>query len=339
MTYPSVVATSGGQESSYTTVHTVNLPAGSTAGELIVIVFVIDGTDTIFIPGFTNILTEPSTNDMFCTTIATKVATGSHSSVVISTTGSFKSMWRVYRISDWGSVAINPRVDGVSSTPSYGTATVGAADRLWIGTLAAEGDQTSASIPALTDSYTDTTGSATLFAGYDTSSSTSVNLGNYSFFSSVDWKSIQIAIDPTGVSGSANVTEQPDTSFAYGGLGGEGDVASTNDISYAFGDILSSCGGISALPDTVVAYGVFLPHLAVTELADTAVASGFAAGITYEQHDIAAITASYSDPCQLVKVYYAGEWQVGKPRVYVSGEWKAVTSVKVWDGSAWVGCS
>lgn len=134
--FPVVEATNTSSTNSSVSSHTVNLPSGITAGDLLIIVFgQIGGTVTI--TGYTQLATQSFTNGRL--TLFYKTATGSEGSTVTATTsGNTQTAENSYRISGWLGTpeATTTSGSGASADPPSLTPSWGLTKTLWLAAAA-----------------------------------------------------------------------------------------------------------------------------------------------------------------------------------------------------------
>lgn len=213
MAFPQVEATENSVESSSTTLHTVDLPSGIQAGEILIVFFSMRYDATITWPdGWIQFFKRVRTGANFDTlAIAWKKATGSEGSSITVTTSSGRSSAHIsYRISG----AEDPEAqapeagsgsDGYSSSCSTGscTPTGGAKDYLWIAVKEHNGIATVSAYP---ENFTDG-------ENYNSYGSDNVNCGvarrelnasthatvNFTLSASAGFVGAMVAVHPSGV--------------------------------------------------------------------------------------------------------------------------------------------
>lgn len=158
--FPQVAATNSATSGGGTTAtHNVNLPAGITAGDLLVIVATAANTITAGPAGFTEIFNTTISGSVGMLTLAAwyKVATGSEGATTSFTTASsVNSASSSYRITGWQGTPEGATADGTSANgdPPNLTPTWGNNRTLWIAGLSLRSG-TTATISSAPTNYTD----------------------------------------------------------------------------------------------------------------------------------------------------------------------------------------
>lgn len=142
MAFPTVAGTNGGNSGANTTSHTVNLPANIASGDLLIIVFGVDGNPTLTWPsGANDAFTEVfnAANGVACRLgVAYRIANGNEpASVTVTTSVSEGSAHTTYRITGWHGTTppeVATAATGVSANPDPGSLSPswGNADTLWL---------------------------------------------------------------------------------------------------------------------------------------------------------------------------------------------------------------
>lgn len=212
MAFPSIGATNSGNSGASTTTHTVNLPAGITSGQLLIVAFCNGGASTASVttPGsgwstrFTNTFNAAGGPTL---TVFYRFADGSEgSTITVTTSGSAGSSHVSYRITgvDTGT---NPESgtssENQSSTPDPPTVTAswGSADNLFLamvgwepGSQAVTGYPTNYTLSQTLDRWNSGSGSGTIMAGRQLASATD-NPGTFSS-PTVNWVAGTVVIKP-----------------------------------------------------------------------------------------------------------------------------------------------
>lgn len=160
MAFPVVAAVNGGNNPGDTANHTVNLPAGINAGDLLLVFFASDGNPTIGFPGgWTCLFQEWAAGGSPAVRFGCwyRIADGGEGATInVTTSASERSAHTSYRIVDYFGVpeagtpvasGPTPNPDPPSSSPSWG-----ALDTLW---LAACGYDSNKTVTFYPTNYTD----------------------------------------------------------------------------------------------------------------------------------------------------------------------------------------
>ncbi|MCC7290086.1 LamG domain-containing protein [bacterium] len=145
--FPKVEATSTGRDSTDATSHTITMPSGINVGELLIIVFSVDGNPTVTIgSGNWTKLGQASNGTTVTQAIFYKVAEGSDTATV-STSSTQEASHIVYRISGAGDTISGTSANGSSTNsnpPNHNPGTTN--NYLWIATRGGDA-QVVASVP------------------------------------------------------------------------------------------------------------------------------------------------------------------------------------------------
>ena len=154
MTFPQVAAVNGGNNTGSGTSHTVNLPAGIEAGDLLLVFFASDGTPTITFPGGWTELFQTS-NDSVGFGAWYRIADGEEgATITVTTSASEMTAHTSYRITGYsGTPEVGTRVPGFSCYPDPSSLTPSweAKDTLW---FACEGNNKDSTVGAYPTNYT-----------------------------------------------------------------------------------------------------------------------------------------------------------------------------------------
>lgn len=135
MAFPAIASTAQGNSGASTQSHTVNLPSGIQAGDLLVVWFVTDGSPTITFPGGWTKLVEVASSGAVTGSLYYKTASGSEgSSISVSTDANEGSAHISFRIPSWNALEASTGATGADAAPDPGSLSPswGAADTLWI---------------------------------------------------------------------------------------------------------------------------------------------------------------------------------------------------------------
>lgn len=208
MAFPTVAASNTSVQSSATNSHTISLPSGIQAGDLLIIFFTypISGLANA-LSGWTKLKEYYGSGDVFGTNVYYRVADGTEgSTVTITTTGNFQSAHASYRITGHGG---NPEVStGATSTgsttpdPDSLTPSGGAKDYLWIAHAGAPGAVTFSAYPTnygsnqLTIRSNTSGNTATVAVATRNLNASSEDPGTFTISGSVRWVALTIAVPP-----------------------------------------------------------------------------------------------------------------------------------------------
>jgi hypothetical protein len=139
LAFPQVAATNTSAQTSNTTSHTVNLPAGIVAGDLLIVLFSHDGPQGWSFPGGWTTPTPWQDNaGQFSSAMAYRIADASEgASITVTTANTERSAHQSFRINSWqGSTPpeFAPMDFGVTTTPDPESLTPswGGGSTLWI---------------------------------------------------------------------------------------------------------------------------------------------------------------------------------------------------------------
>jgi len=163
MPFPAVASTNSSQQAANTTSHTVNLPAGIAAGNLLFIFFNVTGVTNVNTPtNWNSLINLPGTGPDGATprtVVFYKVADGTEgSTVTITTSASKKSQHFTYRITDYsGTPEVSTGATGTTTSPDPDSLTPlgGSKDYLWIAVTAWVMDLGNMALSAYPTNYTD----------------------------------------------------------------------------------------------------------------------------------------------------------------------------------------
>lgn len=206
--FPIVDATNTSNTSSATTSHTVNLPAGIVAGNLLIIVFGnFTAASTVTITGYTQLVTQTNTNGRL--TVLYKTATGSEGSTVSATTSGAGtiSAHNSYRISGWSGTPEAATTSGTDANPNPPSLTPSwtTTKTLWIAATNADRVGASLTVSAFPSGYSggiQNTGTLPVQpatctgSAWVNSQAASEDPGTFSLSNSVSWSSATIGIQP-----------------------------------------------------------------------------------------------------------------------------------------------
>jgi hypothetical protein len=196
--YPVIEATNTSNTASGTT-HTINLPSGISAGDLLLIIFSSDGTaQDHSVSGFSRVAYASYSGHTF--SVHSKTATGSEGATVSGTTASTEATAHIsYRISGWTDSDISSVVNGISTSPdSPNLAPWASYKTLWISAAGGDYNRTVSTYPSgYSDTefsrYNSTVGSWVASASKELEAA-SENPGAYTISASDDWSAVTIAI-------------------------------------------------------------------------------------------------------------------------------------------------
>lgn len=202
MAFPQVAAVTGGNNVAGLG-QTLNLPAGATAGEILLVLVSVDGNPTQSWPGDWTKLYEAGTgnNDIGA---AWKVSDGTETTVVLTLDGSQEVHYTSFRITSHGSAIeySGPTTTGVSTIPDSPAhpPSWGAEDTLWI---THAGWDTSSSVSAYPTNYTDGRQDQDSNGGVATArrelNASTEDPGTFTLASSEAWGAKTLAIKPAGL--------------------------------------------------------------------------------------------------------------------------------------------
>jgi hypothetical protein len=236
----------------------VTLPTGTATGDLLVVIFSIDGTPTVTHTG-TGWTQDGQANVQAGAYVFWKVADGTDS-LTINYSVTEVGGWVAYRITDHGGElelarAANATVDSAPNPPSL-TPSWGAADTLWIAGFGSDdGTKTLSTYPANYTSNQLTVSSGTSASTVTAAATRELNAATenpdaFSLSGSDYWVAFTIAVKPAGSSpsGSVNVTDAADVVAVVGSAPAIGSVAVTDAA-----DAVSVAGQAPAIGSVAVA--------------------------------------------------------------------------------------
>ncbi|MEF3692027.1 MAG: hypothetical protein V3574_03165, partial [Candidatus Moraniibacteriota bacterium] len=206
--FPSIAATNSGNSGGNVTSHTVNLPSGISSGNLLIVSFSNDGSDTVTWPSGWTGLFSTANGTANRLSAAYRIADGSEgTTITVTTSGSQGSAHTSYRITGHYSGAapavgtaatgssVNP--DSPSLTPSWG-----AEDTLWLSVYGWDSNASNSSYPTnyslgqVTNLYNQTVhGAGIASAGYNLNAS-SQDPGTATLSATETWVANTLAIRP-----------------------------------------------------------------------------------------------------------------------------------------------
>lgn len=188
-----------------------NLPAGITAGELLVLLFSQDGSATPSTPGgWTSMGTFPSSGNASTLTVFVKLATGSEGATVNITGNALEQQTAIaFRVTDWaGSVATgvavstNAQANSANPDPNGLTPSWGALDTLWLAVASYNGAATRTAYPSNYTYFQATQdgagggGSAGTAVGGRQLNAATEDPGAFSLSGATQWAAVTIAVSP-----------------------------------------------------------------------------------------------------------------------------------------------
>lgn len=158
MAYPQVAAKNWSQDD-FVANHTVNLPAGINAGDLLMVFFIVDDVEDCTFPGdWTRIKNFTHATNTITIAVAYKEASGSEGASITVGTTNEQSVSVSYRITGWDS-AIAPEIstgaEGTNTSPNPDSLTPagGSKEYLWVAVCAIDSIY---GVTAYPTNYTDT---------------------------------------------------------------------------------------------------------------------------------------------------------------------------------------
>jgi hypothetical protein len=206
MAFPSVPNRNSSEHATPATSHTVNLPAGISAGELLIVQFLVRGNPVVTWPaGWTTAINDgPDVGNTSRTEVHYRFADGSEgASITITTDAAQNSGHRSWRIT--GAHESTPpegaAATGFSATPdppNLDTAVWTDEDALW---LALMGIPASESISVYPLTYTNTftmrtTGGPTLGCGERSLNAPVENPSSFTIPAGANWRAVTVAVRP-----------------------------------------------------------------------------------------------------------------------------------------------
>lgn len=205
--YPVVAAENGGYHATSATEHTVNLPSGIQAEDLLLVFFVSDGTPTITFPEGWTQLFQTADDSAVKFGAWYRIADGGEGATITVTTSA--SEWTAHT---------SYRITGYSGTPEVGTPTTGASanpdppsltpswgakDTLWFAIQGNDSNKTVSDYPAdYTDGRNDY-GNSIVGCGVGSArrelNATSEDPGTFTLSASEQWIANTVAIQPAAV--------------------------------------------------------------------------------------------------------------------------------------------
>lgn len=359
MSFPSVGATDSGWAAT-PSIESIGIPSGG-VGDLILIVYAVNvpfgDPPPPDLTGFTTLTSVGTgTSDQIYMKVAYKTAsTIGSTSVLIDVTGASTLSWATYRISGWDSIQFATASDSFGSQPDAPNLSIGVSDDyLWLSAAGWLGNYSLSAYPYANDQinegWVNASGSSIATCTKNLNAS-SDNPSSFTTSGSPEWVAATIAILPTAsgpvVYGYA--VENEDTGsgtidFITPSVGYAVENADTlgrpavegNDYSlFAVNPLAPFWSPDLEKPDRC---SFIAPYGQSIEGADTCTFFMAGSGPVTEQPDICTFSMTGKAQCTLIKVWIAGFWVVGLPRVYAGGHWNNFPGVKVFNGSTWEGC-
>lgn len=342
MAYPTLVGSVADLSGTIDTMHFVpTLPSGS-AGDLIVIFFLCSSVETMSASGYTT-LYNGSASGSLTLWIAYKTAGSSESAPILATSAPCDSVTIVRRFADWTSIELGTANNGSSSTATVSSHTVsGSADRTWISIMGSENDQSSASLPSLSNAIAENTGVISIHSGTSNTTSNTVSLGSYGLTTSSVW--ITNAVIVSGTSGGGGVTL--DVNATLGNVTSSISLLHQNllSVSAALGNVTSSISLLQGNQASIaVALGDVFPNVSLYMSPDTTVRLGdittdIALGVNYAiplgPVELLSVLYTFSLVTRC-KVWNGSAWVSAPPKYYNGSAWVDATDIKVYIGGAW----
>ena len=217
MAFPTVAATNGGNVTADSTSHTVNLPGGISAGDLLIAIFAVDDTPTITWPaGWTQLAEDVGALSEVTASIYYREADGTEgASITVTTDVSEGSAHTTYRITDWHGTSA-PEISAVSSDatstpdPNSLSPSWGAEDTLWLAVVCYwPGSRTVSSYPTnytdgINDRWSSSSGTG-VGSGRRELNSSSEDPGTFTLSASARNASYVIGVRPEGAGGGDSI--------------------------------------------------------------------------------------------------------------------------------------
>lgn len=147
MSFPQVAATNTSAETNNVTTHTVNLPSGIVAGDLLILLIAADGSETLTLPSGFNLLALTAWGGLTAR-LGYKIADGTEgSTTTFSTSAGERSAHQSYRINGWRADT-PPEVSANAGTSASATFTAldpvnwDVEDTLWLAFAVSDADTT-----------------------------------------------------------------------------------------------------------------------------------------------------------------------------------------------------
>jgi len=285
-----------------TTTHAITLPSGIAAGNLLVVVFSVDGSPTVTVnTGVSgnnwNKLGQASNTTVVTGAVFWKIAEGSDA-LTLTTSAAEQSSHITFRLTNAADLTgTSANGSSTNSNPPSHTPAAGSDDYYWIATRSGDSTVVATAAPANFSNLQTLAGVGTSSASTNTAERlfTGTSLDPGTFTSATEqWVSWTLAVAPPqpAITGSLAATESGSDTFAAigsaGSAGSTGSLAATETGSdtIASSGLVLVAGSLSATengPDTLVSSGTVLVSgsLAATESgSDTFAATGGAIVIT-----------------------------------------------------------
>jgi hypothetical protein len=223
MAFPTVAATNNSSSAVNATTHTVNLPTGIAAGNLLLVFFSNDGSATASVTtpasGWTELFTQPVLSDTARLTVFYRFADGAEASTItVTTSASEQASHASYRITG----AHASEVPASSSTrpagsnanpdpPSLNPASWGTEDTLWIASCAWDGTPTGSAYPSGYSGSQITvdpsaSGGAGLMVAAKNNAADTEDPGSFTMSANEQWASATIAVRPAAAAAAQLAT-------------------------------------------------------------------------------------------------------------------------------------
>jgi hypothetical protein len=218
--FPTVAAVNGGYDTSADTEHTVNLPSGIELGDLLLVIFGVDGAPTITFPEGWTQLFEEAYGTQNKLKVCYRVADGEEgSSITVTTSISKRSAHTSYRITGYsGTPECGTAAKGTGTTPDPPSLNPswGAKDTLWLAIEGNDGDNHATAYPA---NYTDGRADYVEFYGAGTGvgsarrelNASSEDPGTFTISGWDSWIANTVAIQPAAGGCTEDITNDPST--------------------------------------------------------------------------------------------------------------------------------
>jgi len=219
-----------------TTDHYVNMPAAVNAGDLLIVLFTNDRSESVTTPGGWSLLASDTNGAHVRLSVYYKIAAGTEGGTQVNliTSAAEEAAAQVYRITSWHGTTppeISTAATGTSAAPdpsSLNPAGWDVANTLWLAVAGQDrGDQ--AGTTAYPDSYTDGTstlssegtGSCRTLSAHRVLAAVSEDPGAFTIPASEQWVAFTIAVRPVlynltiSSTGGGSVTEPGEDTFTY----------------------------------------------------------------------------------------------------------------------------
>ncbi len=203
--FPTVAATTGGTQTTPTTTHTVNLPAGVTNGDLLVVIFGTDIAPVVTWPSGWTVIVSTNHAGFLQTEVASRFADGTEgATITVTTDAAVPSAHNSYRITghDAATAPQGAIVDGVDDLPDPPALTPawGSADTLWLA-VTNKGDAALTGYPANYTNGTDfsITGGHGVASARRARTAASENPGPFTLAATAGWVAATVGVRPSPV--------------------------------------------------------------------------------------------------------------------------------------------